>query len=115
MALSEFELKRAEKITQAFVDKIRPPPHVRPQLDIGFKVKNQSVEIFEIRPVWDNPQETMEHPVARTTWVKSRKAWKVFWMRADLKWHAYPPAPAVKTLEQFLSLVEEDEQHCFWG
>lgn len=36
-------------------------------------------------------------------------------MRADLKWHSYPPAPVVGTVEKFLSLVAEDKHACFFG
>jgi len=115
MTLSEFETKRFKKAVAAFIEKRRPPPHIRPELDLAYRLANQSVEIFEIRPVWDNPKEKMEHPVAKATYVKSRKVWKVYWMRADLKWHSYPPVPQVKTVEQFLSLVEEDKHACFFG
>jgi hypothetical protein len=36
-------------------------------------------------------------------------------LRADLKWHKYPPKPEVPTIEAFLALVEEDEYACFYG
>ncbi|MGH8716972.1 MAG: DUF3024 domain-containing protein [Burkholderiales bacterium] len=31
------------------------------------------------------------HPVAKATYVKAQDVWKVFWQRADLKWHRYDP------------------------
>lgn len=34
MVLSEFELKRLEKLVGQYVEKRRPPPHIRPELDI---------------------------------------------------------------------------------
>lgn len=115
MAFNDIERKRAEKTVAAFVEKRRPPPHIRPQLDLGFRVQGQSVEIFEIRPAWRSPGETMESPVAKATFVKTQRAWKVYWRRADLKWHAYPPAPLVESLEEFLLLVDKDEHACFFG
>jgi hypothetical protein len=57
----------------------------------------------------------MEHPVAKTTYVRSRGVWRVFWMRRDLKWHRYEPAPEVKTIEAFCALVSEDAYACFFG
>jgi len=51
MALNDIERKRIEKVVDAFVQERRPAPHIRPELDIGFRVAGQSVEIFEIRPV----------------------------------------------------------------
>ena len=115
MALSELERKRIERTVAAFIEKRRPPPHIRPQLDLSFRLSGQSVEIFEIRPRWREPTEKVEQGVAKATLVKSNGEWKVFWLRADLKWHRYDPAPQVRSLEDFLSLVEKDEYSCFFG
>ena len=57
----------------------------------------------------------MEHPVAKATYVKSQAVWKVYWQRADLKWHRYDPEAEVQTLEDFLAVVEKDEFCCFYG
>ena len=92
-----------------------PPAHVRPQLDLGFRITGQSLELFEIRPRWDNPDEILEHDYAKTTYVKKSKSWKIYWMRQDLKWHQYEPVPEVSTLEEFLSVVQEDTYACFHG
>ena len=116
MAISEFETKRYERIVGAFVESQRPPPHTRPELDLGYRVTGQSVEIFEIRPVWEGaPGEKMEDPVAKATYVKSRNIWRVFWQRADLKWHGYEPNAEVQSLDEFLEVVERDEYACFFG
>lgn len=115
MAFNDIERKQAERAVGAFVEKHRPPPHIRPELDLGYRVYNQSVEIFEVHPAWRAPDERMEHMVAKTTFVRTQRVWKVYWQRADLRWHAYPPAPEVESLEEFLALVEKDEHACFFG
>lgn len=115
MALSEFEIKRAEKAIGAFLAKRRPPPHVRHQVDMGYRISGQSVELFEIRPRGDKPNEKVEHSIAKATFVKRTEVWNVFWQRADLKWHRYDPTPQVGSVEKFLSLVDEDEHACFFG
>ena len=116
MALSEFEYKRAKKVVGEFVERHRPPVHVRPKLDLAFRVEGQSVVLFEVRPRWHgDPGETTEQPCAKATYVKARGAWRIYWMRADLKWHAYPSCPETRDLEGFLRLVEEDAHHCFFG
>jgi hypothetical protein len=114
MAFSELESKRIEKALAGYVERIRPPADLRSQVDIAFRVTGQNVEIFEIRPRWDNPKEILEHPVAKATYVKARNAWKVFWSRADLAWHPYSPTPQVATIDAFVALVEQDAHHCFW-
>ena len=115
MAFSEIEIKRCEKELDAFLQKHRPPPHIRDQLDLGYRIDGQSVELFEIRPKWKNPSEKQEEPVARTKYLKSRREWHVYWMRADLKWHPYDPVPEVQTLKEFLDVVAEDKHACFFG
>jgi hypothetical protein len=41
--------------------------------------------------------------------------WRVFWKRADLKWHSYEPVPEVSAVEDFLAVVQKDEYACFFG
>jgi hypothetical protein len=72
MAFSEFDIKKCEKLVEQFVQKRRPPPHIRNELDLGFRVKGQSVEIFEIRPMWRNPSKKIEEAVAKSTYVKTQ-------------------------------------------
>ena len=117
MAISEFEIKRCEKLATQFIEKHRPPAHLRSKLDLCFRIeeRSQSLELFEIRPHWQNETEKIENPIAKATYNKSKKNWKVLWMRADLKWHTYKPVPEVASLEDFLTLVSEDEHACFFG
>jgi len=116
MAISEFESKRCERVVQKYLDGRRPPPHIRPELDLGCRVTGQNVEMFEIRPVWrGQPGEKMERPFAKATYVKSKNIWKIYWQRADLKWHLYEPNSEVNTLGEFLAVVEKDEYCCFYG
>jgi hypothetical protein len=115
VAFNDIEAQRIKTIVNAYVQKRRPPPHIRPQLDIGFRLERQSIEIFEVRPAWRRPGELMENPVAKATYVRTTDVWRVFWKRADLKWHSYPPAPTVGSVEKFLELVDADPHACFWG
>ena len=115
MAFNDLERKRIEKLVGAFVEELRPPPHIRPQLDFGFHVTGQSIELFEIRPQWDKPEITHEHPFAKATFVRAKDRWKIYWQRADLKWHEYEPVRDVSTVEEFLAVVKKDEYSCFFG
>jgi hypothetical protein len=89
VAFNDIERKRCERDLEKFMERHRPPPDIRPELDFGYRISGHSVEIFEIRPDWQNPKETMEHAVAKATFVRTRNLWRVFWMRRDLKWHGY--------------------------
>ena len=115
MALSEHERYRFEKPVRAFVEARRPPPHVRPEVDLSYRIENQSVELFEVRPAFQRPDEMIEHAIAKATYVKSAKMWKIYWMRADLKWHRYEPRATVSKVEEFIAEVDRDPYGCFFG
>ena len=115
MAFSKPEMEKYERLLEAYIEKRRPPEHIRPKLDIGYRIKGQSVEIFEIRPKWRDPDVIMESSIAKTTYVRTKRVWRVFWMRSDLKWHGYDVCPEVRSLDKFIKLVEDDALCCFWG
>jgi hypothetical protein len=66
MALAEIEQARVRKAMDAFMQQGRPPPQIRPKLDLGVRVTGQSVEIFEIRPHWPARTSRRETGVARS-------------------------------------------------
>lgn len=115
MSFSEFEIKRIQKVVGHYIEENRPPVEVRDKVDLSYRVEGQSVVIFEIRPLWKNPKEKIEEPVAKATYVKSRHLWKIYWQRADLKWHRYDPDPEVGSIDDFIKIVERDEYACFFG
>ena len=115
MAVSEFETKRIEKIMEVCLEKIRPPVHIRNELDIVCRIENQSVELFEIRPAFQRPDQKIEQGIAKATYVKRTKEWRLYWMRADSKWHRYEPIPKVNSLEEFVQIIDEDAHGCFYG
>jgi hypothetical protein len=115
MAISEIEIKRCEKILDSYLEKHRPPPHIRNELDISYRIKDQSIEIFEIRPSFQEPKEKIEIMVAKTTYIKRSGKWKIYWHKSDMKWHGYDPIPEVNSLEEFITVLENDEHCCFYG
>ncbi|ANS41637.1 DUF3024 domain-containing protein [Serratia inhibens] len=113
MAFNDLEFHAVKKEVEAFVESRRPPVHIRPELDITYKINNQTIGILEVRPQWNGESgEMMEHPVAKITYVRSQKAWNVYWMRASLKWELYEKA---KTLGNALEIVRTDQHGCFFG
>jgi len=114
MALCEYEQALVEVEMDDFLKRKRPPEDIRPQLDIGYKLEDQSVFIFEIRPHWKTG-ESIHTQVAKTIYSKLEGKWKLYWMRQDLKWYPYDPVPKVDSLGDWLKVVEKDEHGCFWG
>ena len=115
MAFHDLERKKIENSLNAFIERIRPAPHIRPELDFGFNISGKSVELVEIRPQWDNKSVIRRHPFAKATFVKTQGVWKIYWLRQTLKWHSYEPVPTVESIDQFLAIVKADKHACFFG
>ncbi len=116
MAFTPLEHRAVTRALDAYLERARPPVEIRPQLDLGYRIDGQSIEIVEIRPRWRGaPGEMQEISVAKATYVRQYDHWRVYWMRADLKWHRYTPAETSPTIEHFLDVVEDDEYACFFG
>lgn len=103
------------EVMENYIQRIRPPENIRHKLDINYKIEQQSVMLFEIRPAFKEPDRKIESPYAKATYIKSKNCWKVYWMRGTLKWALYDPQPEVRSLKDFTILVEEDKHHCFKG
>ena len=106
--LAEHEIKK-------YVESKRPPEEMRNQIDIGYTYKNKAVELFEIRPKWDEPSVIDNHPFARAKYVKTQNIWKLYWIRANGKWETYQPNPEIKNITELIEILENDKTGCFWG
>jgi len=115
MAFTEFETALIEAAMPAFMKKRRPPEKFRAKVDLAFRIVDQSVIIFSIRPSFRDRKKMAECPIAKATYVRTLKRWKVFWLCANLRWYSYEPCPLVARVEEFLVLVDEDNYSCFWG
>jgi hypothetical protein len=115
MGVDNLQVLDIIEVMESFLERKRPPEHIRPKLDSGYTIEGQSIIIHEIRPFWNDSSKTIYPERAKATFVKAKNLWKVFWLRADLKWYAYDPTPTVKTLREFVKLVEDDKHGCFWG
>ena len=114
--LQPLELAHVEHAVHQFMLRRRPPPEIRPELDLEPRIEGQSIVLFERSPAWRGaPGEAIELMVAKATYVRSHDHWRVYWQRRDLRWHRYDPAPEVATVEDFLELVDEDAYACFFG
>lgn len=114
MAFNEIDLKRIEMAAAEFLAAQRPPPHIRAQLDFEYTIDNQTIELLEVRPRWNNPSEIFKRPFAKATYVRSTNEWRIYWMRGNLKWHRYDPQSA-SSVAQFFKHVQEDRFGCFFG
>ena len=100
---------------ESFILRNRPPVELRDKVDLGYSNQKNVIEIFEIRPIWSMPSETQQLPFAKIKYIKSRKIWKLYWMRASGKWQSYGPSPEYSNLEEALDEIDKDPFGCFKG
>ena len=115
MSLSIFNTIDIIEIMENAIEKMRPPEDIRDKLDLGYRIDNQSIVLFEIRPKCNDQSIKVELDFAKATFVKSSNKWRIYWMRGNLKWDQYEPEPVTNNLHGFLKIVIEDKYHCFFG
>jgi len=115
MTLTKEQIKEIEKAAAKFLYYKRPPEEIRNKVDLAYRIEEQSVYIYEIRPKWDDESIIIEEQIAKATFVKVQKHWKLFWMRGNLQWNLYEPIPYVKLISDFFDIVSDDEMCCFFG
>jgi len=99
-----------------YVDLIRPQdPEIRKQIDFGYSYDGKIAVIYEIRPVWNNPEQIQNLEFAKIRFYKSKKEWNLYWMRASGKWELYEPFPKSTRLDKILEVIKEDKYGCFFG
>lgn len=104
-----------EITVQKYVEKHRPPEHIRPELDRGYSIDGQKIYINEIRPDWRNPEIIRHRPYAKIWYIKSSKIFRLYWMRASGNWELYEPFPESTHLQELLDVVHVDKLGCFKG
>jgi hypothetical protein len=114
LAFNEFDVKRIDKLVGGFCRR-RTRPELADQLRLAYEIDGQSVVLFEERPDWRDPSKRMRSAVAKLRFVRTTGLWTLYWMRADLKWHAYRPAPPTSDLATLVAVVGRDEYCAFFG
>ena len=116
MAFTDIEIsEHTALIEDLFWSRRRPPLQLRDEIREGQRFTGEAIELFFVRPVFNRPGERVENSIAKVQYVRSRKVWRLFWKKADGKWHGYQPFAEAKSLSAALGVIEEDASHCFFG
>jgi len=113
MAFSKPELELIDIVVGGLCRRLNQPKIK--DLSIEYRIEKHDVIIFEKRPAWDQPNEMIETPAAKFKYNHTKNVWRLFWMRADLKWHSYQPLASSVTLRNLVNEVKADPYGCFWG
>ncbi len=114
MALSEFEIRRIEKLFHHFCER-RVPEQFRDQIRVEFRIRNADVELFESRPLYNDPSTWVSTRIARFRKSVSNGNWILFWVDRNARWKRYEPCAPHRDIETLLHVVEDDVIGAFWG
>ena len=116
MAFTDVEIAEHMKVIEdSFWSRRRPPLHLRDKVREGQRFTGQAIELFFVRPAFQRPGEYMEHSFAKLQHVRNEGIWRIFWKRADNRWHRYQPHPEAGSLAAALRVIDEDVNNCFFG
>jgi len=115
MEFTEFDKTWVENAVEAVLGKRRPSSNAGKEGNLGYRITGQSIEVFVIRPSFRDEKVLHEIPIAKGTFIESKKVWKLFWYKSDLRWHRYNPMPSAQTIEELLAEIDADRYACFWG
>jgi len=114
MAFSDLELELINNIVGGLCRKLNHP-EFKDELSIEYRTDRNDVMIFERRPAFNQPNESVETPVAKFKYLRTKHEWRLLWMRGDLKWHSYKPITKSVSLSDLVAEVKSDPYGCFWG
>ncbi|WP_310555518.1 DUF3024 domain-containing protein [Flavobacterium sp.] len=103
-----------ENTIKTNLENIRPPEHMRDQLDIGYSFINNVLILFEIRPSFIDKDKILNIEFAKTRYFKSKEIWKIYWKRANDNWDPYK-IEEVSNIDAFFKIIKEDKYGCFLG
>lgn len=78
-------------------------------------IEGQNVILYEERPDWRDPDQIMQRPFAKLRYVRTTGHWTLYWMRADLRWHACRPAAPSADLGSLIDVIDEGAYCAFFG
>ncbi len=114
MSFAEIEIHKINNFVGTLCT-LRAPESIRDKLRYKYTIENHDVILYEIRPRWDKSDEKTGRPCAKLTFVRSQNIWKLYWHRANGKWHAYGPLKSSRDLAELIAEIDTDPNGCFFG
>ncbi len=114
MSLSEFERRRIAAILADYCER-RVPAHVRDRVRMGFAFRGDTVTLHEEQPGFQDPTRWIRSPIAQFRRHKTTRAWQLFWLDRNRRWHAYTLIPAAREFVTLLQEVDRDSTRIFYG
>jgi hypothetical protein len=114
MALSEFELVRLKRLFQAYCS-VRVPDELADKLRFDYRIRDDSVILYESRPHHLKVQLWYSTAIARFERDHENKLWRLYSADRNENWIPYHPHCCDRDIERLLDSVTDDPTGIFWG
>ncbi len=114
MALTQIQAAQVEKLFAPYCA-TRVPAAERSKLRVSYRIDGNAVILLEERPAFHPPHDWHETPVAKFTYVGTKRQWRLYCQHRDMRWHSYEALPAASSLAELLDEVDADPTGIFWG
>ena len=95
--------------------KRRIPAHLLDRVRVGFKIRGNSVTLFEERPAFGFPGKWVDIVVAQLRFNPKRNEWTLYCADRNSRWHEYFDTVPTRDLDDLIREVDEDPTGIFWG
>lgn len=104
-----------EKKVDEFCKK-RVPPHVLDKVNLSYKIRGNSITIFENRAPWrPDMKEWTSMAIAQIRYDGKIGKWTLYCADRNDKWHEYYDIDSTKDIDKILIEIDEDPTGIFWG
>jgi hypothetical protein len=114
MALPEIIRSRAEQLLFCFCQ-LRVPYWAREQYHLEFRVRGNSVTLYECHASWRPGQQWSRTPSAQFRFDPGQLTWTLYWADRSGRWHPYDDILPSTDLAELLAEVDADPTGIFFG
>ena len=96
--------------------KKKVPTNVLDKLTLSYKIRGNSVTIFENRAPWHpDMREWTSMAIAQIRYEAKTGEWTLYCADRNDKWHEYYDMDPTKDIDKILVEINEDPTGIFWG
>lgn len=114
MKILHLHILEAESKINTFCEQ-RIPPHVKALIQLTYKIRGNSITLYENRPPWKEGLEWSMMAVAQFRYDEIYKVWRLYYADRNSKWQVYPVMDDAKRIEDLIEEVDKDPICVFWG
>lgn len=113
MSLPPLVKQLAEKKLTRYCER-RVPAELSNEIKIDYKIRGNSVTLFESRPYWNDSSKWYKLKIVQFRFNPEENIWTLYCADRNERWHLYIDAESSLNLDDLLREVDKDPTGIFW-